>query len=128
MYREKVGTLSKVVGGICTIDSVSLQQSIGYMIYEKKKRRAFELEKQATDLLASESKRVSHRAVAQKSKEIDPDGIGIHANTIFSNKELHEYISQHSTSKSSKARGAPRMPQEELSSNFLMLGTDGTKF
>lgn len=87
-------------------------------VYEKKKRRAFELGKQATDLLASESKRVSHRAVAQKSKEIDPDGIGIHANTILSNKELHEYISQHSASKSSKARKAPRMPQEELSNIF----------
>ncbi|WP_189597234.1 site-specific integrase [Paenibacillus elgii] len=196
-YREKVGTLSKVVGGICTIDSVcptkmacvgcgakvprpefkeeilayfnwadesekrfekqglpleakkmkiaknrakheldkfDLSKNIketSYMnresdsptidwlheVYEKKRRRAFELGKQATD-------RVSHRAVAQKSKEIDPDGIGIHPNTILSNKELHEYISQHSTSKSSKARKAPRMPQEELSNIFKQVKED----
>lgn len=46
------------------------------------------------------------------------------ANTILSNKELHEYISQHSTSKSSKARKAPRMPQEELSNIFKQVKED----
>ncbi|MFB6367309.1 hypothetical protein ACFCP7_25325, partial [Paenibacillus elgii] len=83
-------------------------------VYEERKRRAFELGKQATDLLIKESKKVSHRAVAQRSKEIDPDGNGIHVNTIRSNKELHEYISQHSAKKYSAARKTAIVPQEEI--------------
>ncbi|MCY9697488.1 hypothetical protein M5X19_32220, partial [Paenibacillus alginolyticus] len=46
---------------------------------------------------------VSYRTVALKSKEIDPDGRGIHQNTITNNKELHDYFLQFSTTKAYKA-------------------------
>jgi len=87
-------------------------------VYEERKRRAFDLGKQATDLLIKESKKVSHRAVAQRSKEIDPDGNGIHVNTIRSNKELHEYISQNSAKKYPAARRAAIVRQE---TNFKLV-------
>jgi hypothetical protein len=39
------------------------------------------------------------RTVSNKSKEIDPDGKGIHQNTIRKNKELHNHFLKHSTTK-----------------------------
>lgn len=52
----------------------------------------------------NEGKTVAYRTVANKSKEIDPDGKGIHQNTITNNKELHDYFLRVSTTKAYKER------------------------
>jgi hypothetical protein len=58
----------------------------------------------------NEGKTVSYRTVALKSKEIDPDGKGIHQNTITNNKELHVYFLQYSTTKAYKTRKKSNKP------------------
>ncbi|MCR8645900.1 hypothetical protein NV379_24985 [Paenibacillus sp. N1-5-1-14] len=67
--------------------------------YDEKKNRSFELGVKAIDALSNEGKSVSYRTVSDKSKEIDPDGKGIHQNTIRNNKELHNHFLKHSTTK-----------------------------
>lgn len=73
-------------------------------LYDKKRSRSYELGVKAITILFNEGKTVSYRTVALKSKEIDPDGRGIHQNTIINNKELHDYFLQYSTTKAYKAR------------------------
>ncbi len=73
-------------------------------LYNKKRSRSYELGVTAITVLFNEGKTVSYRTVALKSKEIDPDGKGIHQNTITNNKELHDYFLQFSTTKAYKAR------------------------
>lgn len=68
-------------------------------LYDKKRNRSYELGAKA-----------SYRTVALKSKEIDPNGKGIHQNTIINNKELHDYFIQHSTTKSYKPRNKANKP------------------
>ncbi|BFH62436.1 hypothetical protein [Paenibacillus azoreducens] len=60
--------------------------------YDKRKNRSFELGVKAIDTLIKEGKMVSYRTVSDKSKEINPDGIGIHQNTIRKNQELHNHF------------------------------------
>ncbi|EPY13690.1 hypothetical protein [Paenibacillus alvei] len=59
--------------------------------YDKKKNRSFELGVKALNALIKEGKSVSFRTVSDKSKEINPEGIGIHQNTIRKNQELHNH-------------------------------------
>ncbi|SDT53988.1 hypothetical protein SAMN05444162_4855 [Paenibacillaceae bacterium GAS479] len=73
-------------------------------LYDKKRSRSYEFGVKAITVLLNEGKTVSYRTVAQRSKEIDPDGRGIHQNTITNNKELHDYFLQFSTTKTYKPR------------------------
>lgn len=61
--------------------------------YDKKKNRSLELGVKAIDTLIKEGKTVSDRTVSDKSKAIDPEGIGIHQNTIRKNQELQYHFS-----------------------------------
>lgn len=81
--------------------------------YDKKKNRSVELGVKAIDALTKEGKSVSFRTVSDKSKEIDPDDIGIHQNTIRKNKELHDYFLQHSTTKVYKQRKRSHKPLDD---------------
>ena len=63
--------------------------------YDKRKNRSFELGVKAIDALIKEGKSVSYRTVSDKSKAIDPEGIGIHQNTIRKNQELHNHFLKH---------------------------------
>ncbi|XEC92479.1 hypothetical protein AB6A23_13800 [Paenibacillus tarimensis] len=56
---------------------------------------------------------MSYRKVSDKSKEIDPDGIGIHQNTIRKNQELHKHFLKHSTTKVYGPRKTTRKPLED---------------
>ncbi|CAH8770875.1 hypothetical protein [Paenibacillus dendritiformis] len=67
--------------------------------YDKKKNRSLELGVKAIDTLIKEGKTVSYRTVSDKSKVIDPEGIGIHQNTIRKNQELHNHFLQYRTTK-----------------------------
>ncbi|MBP1960843.1 hypothetical protein [Paenibacillus aceris] len=67
--------------------------------YEKRKARSLELGIRAINELNKEEKQISYRTVSDKSKEIDPYGMGIHQNTIRKNQELLKYFRSHSTTK-----------------------------
>lgn len=79
-------------------------------LYDKKRSHSYELGVKAITALINEGKTVSYRTVALKSKEIDPDGKGIHQNTITNNKELHDYFLQYSTTKAYKTRKKSNKP------------------
>lgn len=68
-------------------------------LYEEKKKHSLELGVKAIDLLVKEGANVSYRTVSDKTKEIDPEGKGIHPNTIRKNKELHSYFLNYITAK-----------------------------
>ncbi|WP_208919910.1 hypothetical protein [Paenibacillus uliginis] len=207
-YREKVGTLSKVVGGICTIDSVcpTKMACVGCAakvsrpkfkdeitayynwayesekrfeklglplmarkmkisknrarnelkeiqlvdtnstkninqrfistnsnelkwlseIYDKRKMRSYSLGVEAIDSLLKEGKKVSYRSVAMNSKDLDPEGKGIHSNTIKGNEQLYSYYLQHSSVKISTVKMRNRSPIVISDSLFrnIKLGRD----
>ncbi|EEM17416.1 hypothetical protein bpmyx0001_16410 [Bacillus pseudomycoides DSM 12442] len=56
------------------------------------------LGKEAIDLLVKQNLPVTLKTVSEKSKDIDPEGKGIHRNTISTNQELNAYYKQHSKS------------------------------
>lgn len=64
--------------------------------YQKRSNRSVELGKQAINLLIKKREPVTFSNIAKLSKEIDPEGKGIHPNTIRTNEQLYEYYKQHS--------------------------------
>jgi hypothetical protein len=64
----------------------------------KRSLRTTELGKRAIDHLVSDSKEVSYANISQKSRELDPNGKGVHPNTIRTNPEIHSYYMQYSNS------------------------------
>ncbi len=66
--------------------------------YSSNKERAFKLGVSAIDSLLKEGKRISYRSVALRAKEIDPEGKGIHANTLKTNEDLYLYYLKHCNS------------------------------
>lgn len=73
-------------------------------IYDKRKMRSYSLGVEAIDSLLKEDKKVFYRSVAMKSKDLDPEGKGIHANTIKANEQLYSYYLQHSSVKVSTVK------------------------
>lgn len=57
----------------------------------QRRARATEIGIQSIDSLIAEGAKISYRTIALRSKEIDPDGKGIHTNTIRTNDELYAY-------------------------------------
>ncbi|WP_139998742.1 hypothetical protein [Paenibacillus paridis] len=72
--------------------------------YEEKKKHSFELGVKAINLLVKEGAAVLYRTVFDKTKEFDPEGKGIHPNTIRKNKELQSYFLPYITAKAPKPR------------------------
>ncbi|MFJ8530339.1 hypothetical protein [Bacillus sp. NPDC094106] len=64
--------------------------------HQKRSNRSVEIGKQAIDLLVKKGEPVTYTNVADISKEIDPEGKGIHPNTIRTNEQLYDYYKQHS--------------------------------
>lgn len=64
--------------------------------HQKRRNRSVEIGKQVIDLLIKNGAKVTYSNVSKISKEIDPEGKGIHPNTIRTNETLHEYYKQHS--------------------------------
>lgn len=65
-------------------------------VHESRSQRSLFLGKEAIDLLVKQNLSVTLKTVSEKSKEIDPEGRGIHRNTISTNQELNGYYKQHS--------------------------------
>jgi hypothetical protein len=64
--------------------------------HEKRSNRSVGIGKQAIDLLFKKGELVTYTNVADISKEIDPEGKGIHPNTIRTNEQLYDYYKQYS--------------------------------
>jgi hypothetical protein len=64
--------------------------------HQKRSNRSVEIGKQAIDLLVKNGEPVTYTNVADISKVIDPEGKGIHPNTIRTNEQLYEYYKQNS--------------------------------
>ncbi|WCK55916.1 hypothetical protein PP175_08365 [Aneurinibacillus sp. Ricciae_BoGa-3] len=80
--------------------------------------RTTDLGKRAIDELVNQGQDVTYASVSRKSKEIDPEGKGIHVNTI-KNPELHAYYAQHSLSyKKNQARNSRRKARKEVSVTY----------
>ncbi|HDX9578102.1 TPA: hypothetical protein ROX88_001624 [Bacillus pseudomycoides] len=65
-------------------------------VHESRNQRSLLLGKKAIDLLVKQNLPVTLKTVSEKSKEIDPEGKGIHPNTIRTNESLYECYKQHS--------------------------------
>lgn len=59
--------------------------------YLAKKKRTFQLGKEAIDNLHQNGERVSYRNIESRSKALDPERKGIHANSVKANEELYQY-------------------------------------
>ncbi|WP_144569059.1 hypothetical protein [Bacillus pseudomycoides] len=67
-------------------------------VHESRSQRSLLLGKEAIDLLVKQNLPVTLKTVSEKSKDIDPEGKGIHRNTISTNQELNAYYKRHSKS------------------------------
>ncbi|MGG3471589.1 hypothetical protein ABES02_29500 [Neobacillus pocheonensis] len=80
--------------------------------HQKRSNRSVEIGKQTIDLLIKKGRPITLTTIAEQSKAIDPEGKGIHPNTIRTNELLYEHYKQHSktykhknNSKSNKSNG-----------------------
>lgn len=64
--------------------------------HQKRSNRSVEVGKQAIDFLVKKGEPITYTNISDISKEIDPEGKGIHPNTIRTNEQLYEYYKLHS--------------------------------
>jgi len=64
--------------------------------HQRRSNRSVQIGKQSIDQLIKKGHPITYTTIAEQSKEIDPEGKGIHPNTIRSNEHLYEYYKQHS--------------------------------
>lgn len=110
-HHEKVGVFNNVLGGICVEDAVYpiKMQCLGCKAkipQPEKKHQLHEVIELSKDMekrysligLDIEVKKAKAMCKHAKTelKEIDPEGKGIHSNTIRTNEQLYEYYKQHS--------------------------------
>lgn len=74
------------------------------VINEESKKRIYKLGVKAIQSLLKESKEISYRNIAARSKELDELGRGIHPNSVKNNKELYEYYLKHSKRKTKTSK------------------------
>jgi hypothetical protein len=64
-------------------------------VYAPKRLRTVELVKRAVDCLLKDKRRISLASLAARSKELDPEGLGISETAILNNEEARRYYEQH---------------------------------
>jgi hypothetical protein len=79
-------------------------------VYTPKRQRTIALVKQSVEILKQESQRISLASIAAKSKEVDPDHIGVSESAILSNEEARGFYELHRSWK--QARRALVRPTE----------------
>jgi len=90
----------------------------------KRSNRSIELGKQAIDLLVKNGEPVTFTNVADISKVIDPEGKGIHSNTIRTNEQLYDYYKQHSLTYKQKETSKNVNPTLNIDIDFRKLKPD----
>ncbi|MCJ8012340.1 hypothetical protein MUG84_11415 [Paenibacillus sp. KQZ6P-2] len=66
---------------------------------EESKSRIFKLGVKAIHSLLRDSKTISYRNIAERSKEFDESGKGIHPNSVKNNTDLYDYYLKHTKNK-----------------------------
>ncbi|WP_020063169.1 hypothetical protein [Bacillus sp. 123MFChir2] len=87
-------------------------------VHESRSQRSLLLGKEAIDLLVKQNLPVTLKTVSEKSKEIDPEGKGIHPNTIRTNEHLCEYYKQHSLTYKQKKNNGSMKPNLNADIDF----------
>ncbi len=64
-------------------------------VYTPKRQRTIALVKRSVEALKQEHQRISFASIAAKSKEVDPDQIGVSESAILGNAEARAYYEQH---------------------------------
>ena len=64
-------------------------------VYQPKRQRTVNLVRQSIDALQKAQARISLASIAAKSRELDPDGVGISESVILTNEEARAYYQQH---------------------------------
>lgn len=77
--------------------------------YQRRSNRSVELGKQSINQLIKIGEPITYTTIAKRSKEIDPEGKGIHPNTIRTNEQLYEYYKQYSKTHKQK-KNSPNNP------------------
>ena len=75
-------------------------------VYAKLRRRTVELVKSSVDALLKNKQRVSLATVAAKSKELDPDHLGVSESAILDNQEARAYYERHRSWQGSRKKRA----------------------
>jgi len=65
-------------------------------VHDGCKQRSIEIGKASIDALAADGTAVTLKNIHERSKALDPEGKGIHSNTVTTNAELYEYYKAHS--------------------------------
>lgn len=86
--------------------------------HQKRSNRSVELGKQAIDLLIKKGEPVTYTNIADISKEIDPEGKGIHPNTLRTNEQLYDYYKQHSLTYKQKENSKNVKPTLNIDIDF----------
>lgn len=63
-------------------------------VYQPKRQRTVDLVHQSVDALRRERVRISLASIAARSRELDPDGVGISESAILTNEEARAYYEQ----------------------------------
>lgn len=64
-------------------------------VYQPKRQRTINLVRQSIDALREAQARISLASIAARSRELDPDGIGVSESTILANEEARSYYEQY---------------------------------
>lgn len=64
-------------------------------VYTPKRQRTIALVKRSIEVLKQERQRISLASIAAKSKEVDPDQVGVSESAILGNDEARAYYEQH---------------------------------
>jgi hypothetical protein len=91
--------------------------------YNDRRKHTIDLGKAAINELLKEGKKVTYRAIADKSKEIDPDKKGFDPNTVKTNSELYNYYLDNRNHKRTSTRKLSHK-QIPLDSDYTQLKHD----
>lgn len=73
-------------------------------VYEPKKARTLDLVKRAVQALLETGQSVSLAAVARKTKELDPEGLGVSESAVLTNQDAYTHYKQFRTQRPRRRR------------------------
>src|SRR5260221_6851574 len=76
-------------------DDTSAPSWLVEKVYQRKRQRTIELVKHAVDALGQEGERVSLATVSRRTKDLDPEGLGVSEGGILGNEEARAYYQRH---------------------------------
>lgn len=76
-------------------------------VHEPKRARTVDLVTRAVAALLEANERVSLASISRKTKEIDPDGLGVSESAILNNETAYAHYKQHATRQGSRPKRTP---------------------